>query len=219
MIIPAILETDFSEIKKKVAELEQETSIFQIDVADGKLVDGKTFLDISKLDEIETEATFEVDLMVENPQNYVKERILSVFKISANIKAMENIPEFIQKAKALDYVVGISINLDTPIELIEPLLGNLDYVQFMDIVAGGQGRKFDQKVITKIKEFKERHPYIEIQVDGGIHEQELEEIKNLGIKNYVVGSGIFNTENPVEVYKKFKEIVHDNTNNLFSIAS
>lgn len=219
MIIPAILEKEFSEVKKKVAELDQYTATFQIDVADGKLVDGETFTDIKLLDSIQTEATFEIDLMVENPQDYVEERVLSVFKISANIKATDKIPEFIEKAKSLDYVVGISINIDTPLELIEPLLNEIDYVQFMDVKPGGQGRNFDSKVIKKIKEFIEKHPTIEIQVDGGIDEEILEKIKNLGIKDYVVGSTIFDSPNPIETYKNLKDIVHDKTNNLFSIAN
>lgn len=218
MIIPAILEKEFSEVKKKVAELDQYSATFQIDVIDGKVTDGETFLDIKLLDSIETESTFEVDLIVDNPQDYVEERVLSVFKISANIKATDKIPEFIEKAKALDYVVGISVNLDTPLELLEPLLSEIDYVQFMDIQPGKQGRKFDKKVIEKVKEFIKEHPSIEVQVDGGIDEEILQEIKDLGIKNYVIGSTIFESPNPVETYKNLKEIVHDKTNNLFSIA-
>lgn len=220
MIIPTILEPEFLEVKRKIELLEQYTPMFQIDIVDGKLTDGKTFLEPKLLDTIATESTFELDLMVENPQDYVQNRILSVFKVCANIKASKNIPEFIQKAKEQDYVVGISINLDTPMELIEPLLGEIDYVQFMDVIPGTQGKqKFNPKVITKVKNFIKEYPgVVEIQVDGGINEEILNEIKNIGIKNYVIGSAIFNSENPIESYKKFKEIVNDNTNNLFSIA-
>jgi len=218
MIIPAILEKDFSEIKSKIAELDQYTAIFQIDIIDGKITKGETFLLPELLDQVQTEATFELDLMVENPQDFVQERILSVFKVCANIKAMQNIPAFIQKAKEQDYVVGVSINLDTPLDLIEPLLSEIDYIQFMGVTPGAQGRKFDKKTIEKITEFKKEHPYFEIQVDGGIDEKILLEIKDLGIKNFVVGSTIFNSEDPVGTYKNLKEIVNDTTNNLFSLA-
>jgi len=220
MIIPTILEPEFSEVKRKIELLEQYTPMFQIDIVDGKLTEGKTFLTPKLLDTIATETTFELDLMVENPQDYVQERIMSVFRVCANVKATDNIPEFIEKAKEQDYVVGISINLDTPIELIEPLLGEIDYVQFMDVVPGTQGKqKFNPKVIDKIKDFIKGYPdMVEIQVDGGLNEEILTKIKDIGIKNYVIGSAIFKSDNPVESYKKFKEIVHDNTNNLFSIA-
>ena len=218
MLIPAILETEFNEIKRKVGELDQYTALFQIDIEDGKLVNGKTFLNPKMLDQIETDATFEMDLMVNNPQDFVRERILSVFKVCANIRAADKIPEFIQKAREQDYVVGISINIDTPIELVEPLLTEIDYIQFMGIIPGGQGRKFDKKVINKIKDFKDKYPSMEMQVDGGLDEDTIPKLLKLGIKNYVVGSAIFSSNNPVEVYKKLKEMVHDDTNNLFSLA-
>lgn len=220
MVIPAILEQDFSEVKNKIELIDQETALIQIDVVDGKVTAGKTFLNPKLLDTLQTDTTFELDLMVENPQDYVKTRIMSVFKVCANINALDNIPEFIQKARAQEYVIGISINLDTPLELIEPLLSEIDYVQFMGVVPGSQGKnKFDKKVVQKIKEFKKKHPDMEIQIDGGVNENTIKDLLNLGIKDFVIGSAIFNSEDPIESYKFFKETAHDNTNNLFSIAN
>lgn len=218
MIIPTILEETFTEVKKNVEIIGDDAPLIQIDIVDGKITDGKTFLNPSLLDSIQTDTTFELDLMVENPQDYVKSRILSVFKVCANIKATNNIPEFIKRAKNLDYVVGISVNLDTPLELIEPLLGEIDYVQFMCIIPGHQGNKFNKKVITQIKEFTKKHPAMEIQADGGINKETIQNLLDLNVKDYVVGSAIFNAEDPVESYKVLKGIANDNTNNLFSIA-
>lgn len=219
MIIPTILEETFTEVKKNVEIIGDDAPLIQIDIVDGKITDGKTFLNPSLLDSIQTDTTFELDLMVENPQDYVKSRILSVFKVCANIKATNNIPDFIKRAKNLDYVVGISVDLDTPLELLEPLLSEIDYVQFMSVVPGSQGKnKFNKKVITQIKEFTKKHPTMEIQVDGNINEETIKNLLDLNVKDYVVGSAIFNAEDPVESYKVLKGIANDNTNNLFSIA-
>jgi len=220
MIIPVILEESFTEVKNKVEIIGDDAPLIQIDIVDGKVTAGKTFLNPILLDTIKTDTTFELDLMVENPQDYVRSRILSVFKICANINATNNIPEFIKRAKNLDYVVGISINLDTPLELLEPLLSEIDYVQFMGVIPGSQGKnKFDKKVLTKIKEFTKKHPGMEIQVDGGVNQDTIKTLLDLNVKDYVVGSAIFNAEDPIESYKVLKEITNDNTNNLFSIAS
>lgn len=219
MVIPVILEEDFSEVKNKIEIIDQETALIQIDIVDGKITAGKTFLNPKLLDTLQTDTTFELDLMVKNPQDYVKTRIMSVFKVCANINALDNIPEFIQKARIQEYVVGISINLDTPLKLIEPLIPEVDYVQFMGVIPGSQGKnKFDKKVVQKIKEFKKKHPAVEIQVDGGINEKTIKDLLNLGVKDFVIGSAIFNSEDPIGSYKFFKETAHDNTNNLFSIA-
>ena len=160
MIIPAILEKNFTEIKNKILLLDQFCPNFQIDIVDGHATDGESYLNAKMLDTIQTEATFELDLMVENPQDYVNERIVSVFKVCANINALKNIPEFIQKAKEQDYLVGVSINVDTPLDLIDSLVGDLDYIQFMGVVPGAQGRTFDKKVIAKIKDFKRINIFI-----------------------------------------------------------
>ena len=46
MILPTIFEKDFSEIKRKIKLVEGVADMIQIDFADGKLVDGETFLEI-----------------------------------------------------------------------------------------------------------------------------------------------------------------------------
>src|SRR4030042_1150051 len=163
MIIPSILEKNLKAIQDKVAVLDKNCTLFQIDVSDGKLVHGEpTFTDIAKLDNIPTDANFELDLMVERPDLFVEKRVTNVFKICANIKATKYITSFIQKAKELDYITGISVNLDTPLSLIDPLVPIVDFIQFMGVEAGAQGRNFNKKVIAKIKEFKEKYPEIEI---------------------------------------------------------
>ena len=78
-----------------------------------------TFLSIKTLDQIDTDSTFELDLMVKNPQDYVKERILSVFKVCTYIKANSNVEEFIKRSKSLDYITGISVDSLTDIDEIE----------------------------------------------------------------------------------------------------
>ena len=62
-------------------------------------------------------------------------------------------------------------------------------------------------IVAKIKDFKRSHPYIDIQVDGGLDEKVLLELKDLGIKDYVIGSAIYSDADPVEKYKYLKEVV------------
>ena len=209
MIIPAILEKDIIEIKNKVQMLQDECSLFQIDVADGSLVNGSTFLSVKSLDQIDTDSTFELDLMVKNPQDYVKQRILSVFKVCTYIKANSNVEEFIKRAKSLDYITGISVDSLTDISEIEKYISDIDYIQFMGVEPGGQGRPFDKKIINKVKEVKDLYSFIDIQIDGGVNFDTLLELKKLGIKDFVIGSAIFADTDPINKYKKFKEFINE----------
>ena len=69
-IIPAILEKHFSDIKKRIRLVETLSRHAQIDVADGKFVSGKTFLDLKKFQTLKTKLNFEIHLMVENPKKF-----------------------------------------------------------------------------------------------------------------------------------------------------
>lgn len=216
MIVPAILEEDFEEIKNKVKKLDKHSSSFQIDVVDGIILNGKSFLNLKALDLIKTNASFEVDLMVQNPHKYVEEKIVSVFKICSFINFANNVPKFIKYAKALNYKVGISVDFNTKDEEINKYINQIDYIQFMGVEAGGQGRKFNEKIISKIEKFQKKFPMFEIQLDGGINKDNFYKLLNIGIKNFVIGSAIFNQSDPLKEYINFKEKLNDTRNNTKS---
>ena len=72
MIIPAILEKDFNEIEKRVALVEGLSKEVQIDVLDNTLIKEETFLDLPKLNQLNTTADISVHLMVEKPADFVE---------------------------------------------------------------------------------------------------------------------------------------------------
>ena len=80
MIIPTILENSFEEIIRKVKMLREEATKIQIDVVDKEFTDNETFMDVDKLDGIETSAELELDLMVRNPMPFLEKKIKKVEK-------------------------------------------------------------------------------------------------------------------------------------------
>lgn len=208
MIIPGILEKTFEEIKKKVALVDKATDLIQIDVADGELVDGRSFLSAKRLDEIKTDATFDLHLMVQNPLDFLRSKIKKVSKISAHVEA-DHIPEFLVRAKEFGYKIGLSINPKTPNKKIRPFTQNLDFVQFMAINPGAQGRKFKKEVLEKIKDFRQKHPNLKIQVDGGVSNKHIKEVVGAGADDIVIGSTIFNSDDPVQTLEKLQGQVEE----------
>ena len=95
MIIPTILENSFEEIVKKLKIIHQDAPKIQIDVADEKFTDSETFMDVSKLDAIETSASLELDLMVRNPIPFLEKRVKNAEKVCFNIEFFEYVDEFI----------------------------------------------------------------------------------------------------------------------------
>ena len=203
MIIPGIFEIDFEEIKRKIKLVESATRLIQIDFADGELVDGKTLLDIYKLDEIDTMAKFDLDLMVQNPIKFLEKKVQKAEKISMLIDAEKYIEKFIEMAKKLKYKVGLSLRPLTPVEKIEEYLDELDYVQFFTIRPGGSGREFQVEVLEKLENFKNDYPSIPFQVDGGVDKDYLPLALDAGAMDAVITSHIFNTPNPKEALEYF----------------
>jgi ribulose-phosphate 3-epimerase len=206
MIIPVILEESFEGIKKKVQLIDFVAKVIQIDFADGNLVDGKTFLDIYKLDEIKTDAEFDIHLMVKDPITFLDRKVHRVFKICSQIEADFDVANFIERARELEYLVGLSLNFETDIDTVEKYVSDLDFVQFVSVEPGGQGRKFHNEVIEKIGKFRERHSGVKIQVDGGIKKDIIPKLLNAGVNDVVIGSAIWKSENPKEEFIKLREI-------------
>jgi ribulose-phosphate 3-epimerase len=203
MIIPAIFEKEFNNVLHKVKLVEGEARLIQIDIADGKLVDGNTFQDISKLDEIQTDASFEIHLMVENPLDFLKNKVKKVTKISCHVEAETDLGEFINKAKELGYKTGLSLNPETPINTLDAYIYDIDFVQLMTVSPGSQGREFQKSVLKKVVELKDKHPDIPVQVDGGVNEENLLLVLNTGVNDVVIGSAIFSdgTKKPRKIRK------------------
>jgi ribulose-phosphate 3-epimerase len=208
MIIPGILENTLPEIEKKVKAISNAADLIQIDVADGILVDGITFLELEKLAAIKADVSFELHLMVQNPHKYVV-RLNNVTNYLSQVEA-DHVEDYIKKSYEIGYKTGLSISPDTPNQEVEKYIDQIDYVQFMGVVPGAQNRPFEPKVMEKIKEFKLAHPEFEVQVDGHMNAETIEVLKGLDVNHFVVGSDIFNDVNPVNKFKELSENVRNN---------
>lgn len=209
MIIPTILEKDLEKIRERILSVDGEAGLIQIDVCDGALVEGKTFLDVGEIGKIHTKSDLEIHLMVSDPLNYVKTKIGNVVSICSQVEAPEPMDKFIENAKKLNYRVGLSLNPETETDVIEKYLGEIDFVQFLTVKPGAQGQKIQLSVLDKINKFMVRHPEIRIQLDGGIKKSNLLDLLQRGINNVVIGSEIFNSKNPKERLSELTKMLPD----------
>ncbi len=218
-IIPAILPKDFAELEDKISFVLGSVKTVQIDVCDGQFVPNsswpyrkhdQTFDKILKEEEGLPgweKLNFEIDLMVNKPEDVVENWVIAgASRLIIHVESKGDI------AKALELVkdkveVGLALNVETPLEVLEPFVAGISFLQCMGIdKIGFQGQEFDAKVIGKIKEIKMKYPDMIVSVDGGIS---LENAKNLieaGADRLVVGSAIFEAENAFEAIQNFKRI-------------
>lgn len=218
MIIPVILETKFSQIEEKIRIADNFATLIQVDFADDTIFKGKTYLDIEKVTNIQTGAELDIHLMVKDPFEYLKKPYKNIAKLCWQIEADVDHKKAIVTSKKHGYATGISIGPDTDYSLLDNYVYDLDFVQFMDVVPGKQGGHQLPYVIHKIAEFRKTYPNIPIQVDGGIKLSNIQNLIDAGVNDFVVGSEIFASSNPLKMYIELSNM-NKNKNDVNKVSS
>ena len=166
-----------------------------IDVMDGKFVPN-TQMPTSEILELEKYSNIPLDihLMVENPIEYIEKlKNKNIEYITIHIEIDKDINKLINIIKSYGYKVGISIKPNTsPLELL-PYLNQIDLILIMSVEPGFGGQKFMPHSLEKAKIIKEFKQDITLEIDGGINNTNINEVKKY-IDIAVVGSYITNKD-------------------------
>ena len=224
MIIPAILEKDIKECERKIKLVEGACSAVQIDILDNTIVPGETFQDLQNLEEIKTLADITIHFMVKDPINLIRKlgflfppnttKINGVSTLITQVADIQETENFLKYAKDLGYKTGISINSDQDILPLEGLIQGADIIQFMGVEPGKQGGEFIPSVLEKIKNFKNKYPEKTTQIDGGINDANITSVLETGVDNIIIGSAIFNSDDPKKKLLEFSTIFEQKRKNL-----
>ena len=201
-VSPSILSANFSELGTEIKKLEDGgADLIHVDVMDGHFVPNITIgPPVIKSLRKYTNLPFDVHLMISPVHKYIKNFAEAGSDIiTIHPEATENLNESINLIKNLKKKVGISLNPDTEINIIDNFLSEIDLVLIMSVYPGFGGQKFIPKVIDKIKKLdsirKHQKLSFDIEVDGGINFLNSESIINAGANILVSGTTIFKENN------------------------
>lgn len=207
MVIPGILETAQESAIRELKLLGSIAPKIQLDIADGLLVDGKTFLDLAFLVDLDINAEVQLHLMVQKPEELIATLPPTISDVCTHAESFiyrpQNIDGYFDLLKTKEIKIGLCFNLQTSFSDFTDWIKRCDYVQLMAINPGGQGRAFESTVLDKITEFKMSFPHIPLQVDGGMDQTTLELVAEAGADAVVIGSQIFKSPDPLQTYKDF----------------
>ena len=197
-ISPSILSADFSKLGEEVIALEKAGADYiHIDVMDGHFVLNLTIGPevIKKLRPL-TKKIFDVHLMISPVDNFINDFAdAGADIITFHPEATQNVTETINLIKKKNKKVGISLKPNSPIELIEKHLEDIDLILIMSVEPGFGGQKFMPKVLSKLKEIKKiltnKKLNVDIEIDGGINFENCRAAKDAGANILVSGSTIF----------------------------
>ena len=200
-LAPSILSADFARLLEDVKKVEKAgCEYLHIDVMDGHFVPNITLgPGVIKSLRKDVNMVFDAHLMIENPDNYIKEFVdAGCDIIVVHQEACKHLHRTIQNIKSYNVKVGVALNPATPIENIKHVLDDIDMVLIMTVNPGFGGQTFIKNTISKIKELKSvidsKNLNIDIQVDGGIKPENVQKVVSAGANVIVAGSAIFNSD-------------------------
>ena len=201
-ISPSILAGDFSNLGSEIKRLEQGgADMIHVDVMDGHFVPNLTIgPPVIKSLRKYTNLPFDVHLMISPVHKYIKNfSDAGSDIITIHPEATEDVKDSIDLIKSLGKKVGLSLNPDTPIEIIENYFEEINLVLVMTVYPGFGGQKFISKILEKIKNLKkikdEKKFEFDIEVDGGINFENNNMVINAGANILVSGTTIFKDNN------------------------
>ena len=201
-ISPSILSADFSQLGKEISNLEKGgADLIHVDVMDGHFVPNLTIgPPVIKALRKNTKLPFDVHLMISPVHKYIKDFADAGSDIiTIHPEATNDLKESISHIKELNKKVGVSLNPNTKIEIIESHLNNIDLVLIMSVFPGFGGQKFIPETIKKIinlKKIKDEKNYsFDIEVDGGVNFSNSKDIINAGANILVSGTTVFKENN------------------------
>ena len=168
-----------------------------MDVADDTLISFKTPTRFPFLKK-NAHTFFEAHIMSEKPETYVKHLIDSGCKrIVAPVECTDP-REFLSEARVWECETGLAIDVETPLEEVEPFLEELDFVLVMTAGAGAGDQLFEESTLSKIKTITRNLPDLPIEAEGGINLESVKPIAQAGATRIVSTSYIFKDENRIQ---------------------
>lgn len=211
-LAPSILSADFARLLEDVKKVEKAgCEYLHIDVMDGHFVPNITLgPGIVKSLRKDVDMVFDAHLMIENPDNYIKQFVdAGCDIIVVHQEACRHLHRTIQNIKSHGIKAGVALNPATPIDTIKYVLQDVDMVLLMSVNPGFGGQSYIPVVTEKIKELKalidEMGLEIDIEVDGGVKPSNISEVVNAGANVIVAGSAIFGADDIDEAVKSLRE--------------
>jgi ribulose-phosphate 3-epimerase len=212
-IAPSILAADFANLQKEVEMLNASAADYiHVDIMDGVFVPNISF-GIPVTEAIHRHATkpLDVHLMIVNPELYLEAFVKAGASIvTVHVEACTHLHRTLQEIKRLGVAAGVALNPHTPIELLTEVLEEVDLICVMSVNPGFGGQKFIEHSYAKVANLKnlilKKGAKTQIEVDGGVSEQNAKRLVEAGADILVAGSFVFRAPDPIKAIASLKSI-------------
>jgi len=209
LIAPSVLSADFRKLGEEISRL-GDADLIHLDLMDGHYVPNLSYgyPVIEAIHEL-TNKPLDAHLMVTNPADYVEGLpLLGVKWISFHPETVYHPHRLVQSIKAQGVKAGYALNPAAPLNILDDILPELDYVLLMSVNPGYSAQSFITSVIKKVASLsairKNRQLKFLIEVDGGVNDQNAAQLIDAGADILVSASFIFNSSDYSLAINKLK---------------
>ena len=195
-IAPSILACNFSKLSEEIIAIEKAgADLIHLDVMDGHFVPNLTFgPPIIKSVRRYSKLVFDTHLMVQNPDDLLEEYANAGSDlITVHAEACNNLAETLERIRSLGCKAGVALKPKTDPLFLTKILDKIDLILVMTVNPGFGGQKFINEMLKKITVVKSLigSNHIDLEVDGGITQDNAKLVVKAGANILVAGSSIF----------------------------
>jgi len=212
-IVPSILSADFARLAEEIARVEKGGArILHLDVMDGHFVPNLTIgQPVVESIRKSTKLHLDVHLMIENPDRYAAGFAeAGANSVSVHYEACRHLDGTLGLIRNAGAMAGVVLNPATPVAVLEDVLEVADYVLLMSVNPGFGGQKLIPYVLEKVRKLvrmrRERNLALPIEIDGGVHLENLAEVVQAGCDWIVTGSAVFHSHDAEATVRQMREI-------------
>lgn len=198
ILSPSILSADFTRLGEQIKIIDEAGSKYiHIDVMDGIFVPSISYgMPVIASIRKATKKIFDVHLMITEPERYIDEFAKCGSDIiTFHVEATKDPAAVISMIHEKGLKAGISVKPNTPISAFKPFLKEVDMILIMSVEPGFGGQKYIEGSTAKIAQMRKTLDDMglqtDIQVDGGINLQNVDEVLKAGANIIVAGSSVF----------------------------
>ena len=198
-IAPSLLASDFAHLADEIARVtEGGADLLHVDVMDGHFVPNLTMgpAVVERIRAV-TGLCIDVHLMITDPGKYVEAFAAAGADIitfhAEVVSGPDEAGELIDRIHGLNCDAGISVNPDAPVELVEPVVADVDLVLVMSVYAGFGGQQFMEESLPRLRRIRKwlGAGRSRLEVDGGINRQTAALVAEAGADILIAGTAIF----------------------------
>jgi ribulose-phosphate 3-epimerase len=212
-IIPSILSADFAHLAEEIARIERGgATMLHLDVMDGHFVDNLTIgPPVVESVRKATKSHLDVHLMIENPGRYAADFVhAGANSVLVHYEACTHLDGVLELIKKEGAMAGVVLNPATPVLVLEDVLEVADYVLLMSVNPGFGGQQLIPYVLDKVRKLagmrRAKQLRLPIEIDGGVHLDNLADVVRAGCDWVVTGSAIFHSADPENTVREMRKI-------------